>query len=230
MNLTELAQKHGTDKWGEYHRYTPLYEKHFTLFKDQRVLLLEIGVGGYDHPNQGGNSLKMWADWFTHEESIFIGIDINEKHLKFDDKRIRVYQGNQIDGDFLEAIWKQYGDFDIIVDDGSHYPMHVIETFNILFKKLKEGGIYVIEDTQTSYWNGPWNQNVQHNVDNPTYSYFRNIPDWINYPEIPNGIPPNYFELYITGVHFYHNLIMIEKNLNLVPSIIVPSKIKPLST
>jgi len=28
------------------------------------VNILEIGVGGYDNPNYGGNSLRMWKRYF----------------------------------------------------------------------------------------------------------------------------------------------------------------------
>ena len=42
-------------------------------------------------------------------------------------------------------------ELDIIIDDGSHINEHVIRTFQYLFPKLKPGGIYVVEDTQTSY-------------------------------------------------------------------------------
>ena len=40
---------------------------------------------------------------------------------------------------------------DIIIDDGSHLNEHVIESFRLLFPSLAPGGLYVVEDTQTSY-------------------------------------------------------------------------------
>ena len=47
------------------------------------------------------------------------------------------------------------GQFDIIVDDGSHLPWHQLFTFEIMFETwLKPGGLYVIEDVETSYWDG----------------------------------------------------------------------------
>ena len=42
------------------------------------------------------------------------------------------------------------GDFDIIIDDGSHKMNHQQISFDVLFPHLKSGGIYVIEDLHTS--------------------------------------------------------------------------------
>lgn len=39
-----------------------------------------------------------------------------------------------------------------INDDGSHVPEHQISTFNKLFPLLEDGGVYFIEDIETSYW------------------------------------------------------------------------------
>jgi hypothetical protein len=45
-------------------------------------------------------------------------------------------------------------EFDIIIDDGSHVQSHVRETFSIMFPKLKNGGLYLVEDLHTAYWEG----------------------------------------------------------------------------
>ena len=43
----------------------------------------------------------------------------------------------------------------IIVDDGSHVPWHQLLTFEIMFETwLKPGGLYIIEDVETSYLDG----------------------------------------------------------------------------
>jgi hypothetical protein len=46
--LTQLAIKHGTDKWGP-HFYTPVYHKLFAHLRERPLRLLEIGVGGYEY-------------------------------------------------------------------------------------------------------------------------------------------------------------------------------------
>ena len=36
--------------------------------------------------------------------------------------------------------------FQIIIDNGSHLPSDIIKTFNNLWRNLKDGGFYIIED------------------------------------------------------------------------------------
>jgi hypothetical protein len=226
MTLTELAVKHQTDKAGA-HNYMPRYERYLTVLRHQPVTLLEIGVGGYGDPARGGNSLRVWGEWFTHPDTRIIGIDISPKNLVFDDPRICVLEGSQVDADFLHAIHARYGDFTVVIDDGSHVPDHVIRSFEILFPLVRQTGLYFVEDTQTSYWRGAWSASVRHNPANPTYAYFRQIPDWINYSEIPVDDEVGYFERNIVGVHFFHNLIVVEKGINDEPSNFLPSRTNP---
>src|SRR5882757_9979464 len=65
---------------------------------------------------------------------------------------INIFKGSQVDKEFLRNVIKKIGNPDIIIDDGSHVNEHMIDTFKILFPLLKDGGVYVVEDTQTSYW------------------------------------------------------------------------------
>jgi len=74
--LNELARAHGTDKAGD-HSYTGAYEFHLAGFRDRPVRLLEIGVGGYEDPDQGGESLRMWKEYFAHGQ--IFGLDIYDK-------------------------------------------------------------------------------------------------------------------------------------------------------
>jgi hypothetical protein len=44
------------------------------------------------------------------------------------------------------------GGVDIVLDDGSHIAKHQRVSLDTLLPLLSEGGIYVVEDTQTAYW------------------------------------------------------------------------------
>lgn len=213
-NLNKLARLHRTDKFG-YHYYTPHYQKHFRPFKFRRINLLEIGVGGYDHFT-GGNSLRMWKSYFPFAR--IFSIDIHDKsHLE--ENRIKIYKGSQVDLGFLETVCNETGNFDLIVDDGSHINAHVIKSFEFLFPKLNRGGIYVIEDTQTSYWPEMGGSSKDFNLKGTIYHYFKTLIDSLNCEEFElPGYQKTYYDKHIVSMHFYHNLIFIYKGDNNEPS------------
>jgi demethylmacrocin O-methyltransferase len=210
-NLTLLAKLYKTDKTGS-HWYTPHYMNYFRKFKNKKIKLLEIGVGGYEKPNAGGNSLRMWKKYFPFGK--IFAIDIYDKS-SLQENRIKIYKGSQVDREFLEKITNEIESLDIIIDDGSHLNEHIIETFKILFPKLKDGGIYVVEDIQTSYWNDFGGDSKNLNNPKTSMNFFKSLTDCLNYQEI---IDENYKETYydkkIVSIHFYHNIIFIQKGNN----------------
>jgi demethylmacrocin O-methyltransferase len=210
-DLTSIAIKQGTDKVNG-HFYTYHYETHFSKFRNEKINLLEIGVGGYDKPDKGGESLRMWKEFFK-KGNIF-GIDIYDKHL-LEEERIKIFKGSQTDKVFLKSVARQIGPLDIVIDDGSHINSHVITSFNILFPFLKIGGIYAIEDVQTSYWTDHGGDSFNLKKNNTTMNFFKNLTDGLNYEEFDNPYYlPTDFDKHIVSIHFYHNLIFIYKGLN----------------
>jgi hypothetical protein len=189
--LTELAIRHGTDKWGT-HFYTPHYDRHFRHLRDRDVRLLEIGVGGYGTPDAGGESLRMWKDYFSRGR--ISGVDIYDKKA-LEEERIRTFQGSQVDEAFLRKVAEEAGPFDLIIDDGSHLNEHIIQTFEILFPLLRPDGIYAVEDLQTSYW--PEYGGDSFNLSNrrTAMNYFKRLTDSLNHQEIDNPFyRPSYLD------------------------------------
>ena len=214
-NLTALAKIYGSDKYGG-HFYTPHYNSHFNKFRLKKIKLLEIGVGGYESPIAGADSLRMWKKFFPFG-NIF-SLDIYDKS-KLEESRIKIFQGSQIDTSFLNEMCNEIGELDLIIDDGSHINEHVIKSFEFLFPKLKIGGIYVIEDTQTSYWEEYGGTSDDFNKEGTIYHYFKKLLDSLNHEEfmLPN-YKKNYFDKHIISMHFYHNMIFIYKGINNEPS------------
>lgn len=203
-----LAKIYWSDKWGR-HYYTPHYQEHFRKYKYRPINLLEIGVGGYKDPNLGGNSLRMWKKFFPFGR--IFSIDLFEKK-GIEEKRIRIFQGSQIDQDFLKKVVEEIGEIDIIIDDGSHLNDHVKITFDILFPYLKNDGLYVIEDTETSYLESYGGDS--HDLNNPrtTMNFLKSFPDMINFREYKNPtLHSSAIESQIHSIHFYHNLVFIHK-------------------
>jgi len=210
-NLSRLAIIYGTDKIGS-HYYTPHYITHLRRFKWKEIKLLEIGVGGYENPFAGGSSLRMWKKYFPFGK--IYSIDIYDKS-SIQESRIKIFKGSQIDTVFLDTLTQEIGDLDIIIDDGSHINEHVIKTFNNLFPKLKDGGIYVIEDTQTSYWEDFGGCSNDLNNPKTTMNYFKSLTDSLNHQEFLNtNYKYTYFDKKIISIHFYHNLIFVYKGNN----------------
>ena len=209
--LTLIARRHGTDKVGD-HGYTPIYNQQFSKMRDDPITLLEIGIGGYTNPNLGGASLRMWKEYFP--KATIIGLDIYDKTGLAED-RIHIYKGNQCDEALLRNIVLENGGVDIIVDDGSHINADVISTFETLFPLLNHRGIYVIEDTQTSYWPGYGGDSQDLSSPKFIIGYFKKLIDGLNYSEFNSGgTRPSYFDLHITTLSFYHNLIFVTKGDN----------------
>lgn len=210
-NLNKLGAIYKTDKVGR-HFYTQHYMTHLSRFRYKRINLLEIGVGGYDNPDVGGNSLRMWKKYFPFGK--INSFDIYDKR-QLQERRIKIFQGSQVDQEFLDSITKEIGGLDIIIDDGSHINEHVIETFKILFPKLKDGGVYVIEDTQTSYWEDYGGNSLDLNDSKTMLNYFKSLTDCLNNQEfIIKNYEPTYFDKKIISMHFYHNLVFIYKGDN----------------
>ena len=210
-NLNKLATIHDTDKWN-FHWYTQHYMRHFSKIRLKKMKILEIGIGGYKNPKAGGDSLRMWKHYFPFSQ--IHGIDIYDKSFH-QESRIFIHQGSQIDEDFLIKLIDDFGPFDIIIDDGSHINEHVIKSFNILFPKMKNGGIYVVEDTQTSYWSDYGGDSENLNNTNTMLFYFKSLTDKLNYFEYAKeNQRPDEFDNKIVGMNFYHNLVFIEKGDN----------------
>jgi len=214
-NLDLLAVLHGSDKWGTHHWYTPHYARHFGPLRRRRLKILEIGVGGYADPRAGGGSLRMWKYYFPRSE--IYAIDLHDKS-PLEEPRIRIFRGSQNDPGFLRAVARDMGRLDIVIDDGSHVNEHVLTSFRTLFPLLEPHGLYVVEDTQTSYW--PAFGGDSYDLGNPAtmMAALKSLADSLNYQEIARrDYAPSYLDRHVVGLHFYHNLVFIQKGDNREP-------------
>jgi Methyltransferase domain len=211
--LTRLAIRHGTDKWGP-HFYTPIYHALFSHLRDKAVRLLEIGIGGYRYRSVGGASLSMWAEYFPRGR--IVGIDNMAKKLQLD-ARITTLSGAQDDADFLTRLCDEHGPFDIVIDDGSHVPRHVVASFRVLFPRLADGGLYVIEDVQTTFWPEYGGSPAGGATMRLVLTLLRDL----NHAElavVQSAQPASEWAKHVRAVRAYHNLIVVEKGDNDEPS------------
>jgi hypothetical protein len=207
MNTTldELAIKYGADKNPNLHNYTPRYSLYLEQYRDTKFNFLEIGV--YE-----GSSLRMWKEFFP--KAHIIAIDIDPRCKQYEEDRIDVHIGDQTDIKFLNSVFDQYENIDIILDDGGHSSKQQIVSFETFFPRLTPGGLYFIEDLHTSYRpNSIWDDYHITGI-----NYFKQIVDKVNlygksftgYKEIGNQFL-DYYEKNVDFIHFYKSMLVVNK-------------------
>lgn len=220
-SLTEIGTRFGTDKAGA-HGYTDYYESLLVHLRRNEVSLLEIGVGGYGDPTSGGESLRMWEEYFPHGR--ITGVDIFPK-VGIAGPRLEVRCGDATDPTFIAEIASESGPWDVIIDDGSHRSKDVVATFHLLFPHLRSGGIYIVEDLQTSYWpmhpSGLSRFGGSHRLRSrrTSMAFFKELADHLNFAEfdVPS-FHPSQTDREIEEIVFRHNLVVLRKGSNLTPS------------
>ena len=177
VTLNDLALHHKADKSSLYHNFAVKYDRLLAPFRESFTNILEIGVGG-------GQSVRMWADYFPNATIHGADIEPSCQICEAYSKRIKFHvvdQGNETQLRRLES----FSPFDLIVDDGNHFWREQIVSFQALFPFLRKGGIYIVEDTCTSYWSEYGN--------NPTtcVEYFLMLVDQINFKGARGLMPSN---------------------------------------
>lgn len=206
--LTALAIKYHSDKFG-HHNYTPVYENYFSKWRNETIAVLELGIGGYDDPSIGGSGLQMYAEYFPN--ALIAGVDLYDKST-LDTNTIKTFRGSQDDKNFLMGMINDIGNPTIIIDDASHMNKFTIASFEILFPLLQPGGLYCIEDIESSWWEDKGFDGCKDytNMEASTIvNYFRRHIDVVNKKSLPGLVVKD--GLKAKAVHFYENLIIVEK-------------------
>lgn len=148
-DLDELAIQFNTDKGPQDHNYTKIYDRLFSSLKNDSISFLEIG---FFH----GQSARMWDAYFKNAKNLdFIDITHNAySHFYNLSDRCTLSMVNQeIPEELSNFMASRTEGYDIIIDDGGHTMNQQIVSFKCLFPYLKKGGIYIIEDLHTAYFN-----------------------------------------------------------------------------
>jgi len=126
-----------TDK-NSLHSYCEhFYEQALSPYRHRPTSILEIGC-------YYGGSLVLWAKWFTN--AAITGVDLEfQGNCQADCAaypNIQLLSGNAYD---LGAL-QQFGNYDLVIDDGSHDPDHQVWVVKHLATRVKPGGMLIIED------------------------------------------------------------------------------------
>ena len=189
-------------KWSGYF---DVYERHLSKFVGKAPRILEIGV-------LGGGSIEMWLKYFGEGTSV-TGVDINEECLKYEfNGDGKVVMGDQSNPDFWKEFLSKQDKFDIVIDDGSHIMHHQITTINSVFPHVTDGGVFICEDTHTSYWPQPWGGTFR--GANTFLEHAKRVSDIVNQQHF-QGEPmmPEVLETYkgLNAIMFYNSMVVFEK-------------------
>lgn len=140
-SLDAIGIRHGTDKSSVHNDFLRFYAPFLERRRSEAVRVLEIGV-------LGGGSVRTWADYFPRGE--IIGADIDPGAKQYASGRICIEIADQSDPNDRARL-AALGPFDVVIDDGSHVWAHQIATFKTLIGSVQPGGLYIVEDLDTSY-------------------------------------------------------------------------------
>ena len=193
-----------SDKWD---RYFDVYDRHLAKFKGKDITFIEVGV-------QNGGSLEMWSRYFGPESKLY-GIDIDPAcaNLRYDNPNIKIIIGDQSSEEFWDKTISEIGFIEVMVEDGGHRMDQQIMTFEKVFPIINSGGVYICEDTHTSYWNtfGGGYKNMASFIE-----YSKDFADVVHYDFLENGHGQieNKFNISkgLSSVAFYDSMVVFEKS------------------
>ena len=117
------------------------------------------------------------------------------------------------------TFWREAGlpPLDFVLDDGGHGMEQQVITFEEVWPLLKDGGVYICEDTHTSYWSeygaglrvpGTFMEYMQRRTDMLQASYYDPRP------AAEEQAAAEKFRREVKAMHFYDSMVVIEKRLD----------------
>jgi SAM-dependent methyltransferase len=219
-DLAELFYHHHGNKTSKWTHYLEVYQRYFAAYRDKACRILEIGV-------QNGGSLQLYQKYFTQAECI-VGIDVDSQCKQVQDGDIVVEIGSQADIGFLNSVCDKYGPFDIVIDDGSHIFSHQRITFETVFPRMANVGVYIAEDLHTSY--APSFGGGVDKVDS-FITYCKSLIDQLNaafFPDPVNRKP--WLAEHLFGVSFFDSMVVVERRPKIDPYSVTVGEIGHVQT
>lgn len=141
-NLDSLGLKYKTDKSSSDHDYLGSYEEFLPVARGDVFTFIEIGVFR-------GASALMWAGWFPN--ATIVGLDVKPPKLRVFPKNLELIVGDATAHITVERLRKRFVAPSVVLDDGSHMWDQQRATLRSFWPWLRSGGVYIVEDLQSSY-------------------------------------------------------------------------------
>ena len=196
-NVFLRNEKRVIHKWKHYF---PIYDAHFKRYVNRPCLFVEIGCGD-------GGSLQLWKSLLGPHAHI-VGVDIRPECKNFEEDNISIRIGDQADPSFLQSILSEFGEPDIIIDDGSHIMSHIHSSFNYLYPRISSSGLYLVEDLHTAYWD-----EFEGGLRRPGsfIETIKGLIDELNADHSRGELSPTDFTRTTLSMHLYDSVCVFEK-------------------
>lgn len=208
---------------GKHEHYFDVYERHFSKFIGKKPVVVEVGICR-------GGSAEMWQKYFG-EGSTIIGIDVDDTAFKPEHQTPGCEQvrGDQGDPTFWAEFFKTHPDVDVFIDDGGHHQFQQITTLAAVWSHVNIGGVYVCEDTHTSYW--PEYSGGGLKKSTAFLEYAKAVTDTMNsrWYKDADRHPDNmmFADHYkdLASMHFYDSMVVLEKETKFESKLITSTPI-----
>lgn len=124
--------------------YFWVYDLLLQRFAGKSVTVVEVGV-------LNGGGLFMLRH-ILGDNARIIGVDLNPECKYFENYGFEIFTLNQSNPHEWSEFYREIGNVDVVIDDGGHTNKQQITTLIQSLRYINEGGIYLSEDTHTSYW------------------------------------------------------------------------------
>lgn len=192
-------------KWVDYFE---IYHRSFSRYRGQEITFVEIGV-------QNGGGLQMWQNYFGKNAKI-IGIDVDENCKSLENEGFEIWIGDQSDPLFWIDFLKKNPNLNVVLDDGGHTMEQQTTSLVSLFPALVDDGIYLCEDTHTSYFpshgggikkDGTFLESVKSLIDE--------MHAWYHMPL--SKIADSYIANNLYSINIFDSIVVLEKRIKNSP-------------
>jgi cephalosporin hydroxylase len=215
-DLEEYFENNTGNLINKWTHYFEAYDRYLSRYRGTDVHILEIGV-------RHGGSLQMWKHYFGPQARIY-GVDVHPRSRELEEDQIEIFVGDQENVDFLVQLKRSIPRIDILLDDGGHTMGQQITTFEHMFHHISSNGIYICEDTHTSYWStfgggfrkpGTFMEFCKGLVDDLHAYHKRGRNSDFNVTEYTRSIE---------AIHFYDSMVIMEKAEVVEPELVYTGK------
>jgi cephalosporin hydroxylase len=201
-DLQRFFETHEGNLIHKWVHYFDIYDRYFSRYRGTDVHIVEIGVSH-------GGSLALWKDYFG-PRARFYGVDINPACKQFEDEQVSIFIGDQGDRAFLRHLARALPRIDVLIDDGGHTMEQQIATFEELYPYVAPDGIFLCEDTHTSYW---VDYGGGYKKPGTFIEYTKDLIDSLHawHCREPDAFEVTDFTRSTFGMHFYDSIVVLEK-------------------